>query len=178
MSDLLGDFGDHLPFALLLATEAGMVNYVRRHARLAAFPQHPAHTLLYHALKGPYLGCLGSWEFRPSAKMVRLLLSTSSEPNAEFSRGHSGTKMTSWKYWRLEVHSFDGRDLLAEAAAITRGLLEAGAHSCLVDCRNLPDAEVEEIAGIREKGLELLRMVKDRQGGSTSGELLPPCKDD
>ncbi|RYP57756.1 hypothetical protein DL770_010591 [Monosporascus sp. CRB-9-2] len=190
LSDLLNEFRNHIPFGLLFAIETGMVNYVRYCTESVTSLQNRAHTLLYHALQSPYLACLKSWKLRPSAEMVRFLLSTGSDPNAEFSRRRGGPKMTPWKYWRLEIHSFHETNMLLEAAKITKELLQAGGHvdagggfdegelvetiqTYFVDCRNSSEAEAEEIAELREKGLELLLMIEDRRSGSTAGERLP-----
>ncbi|RYO80686.1 hypothetical protein DL766_000327 [Monosporascus sp. MC13-8B] len=156
LSDPLYDFRNHFPFALF-AAETGMVNYVRYCTESVISLQNRAYTLLYHALRSPYIACLKSWELGPSAEMI---------------------------------HSSRETNLLLEVAEITKELLQAGAHvdagedftegelvetieTYFVDCRNSPEAEAEEIAELREKGLELLRMIEDRQSGSTAGECLP-----
>lgn len=176
LSDLFDDYKHRFPFSLLLATELGMVNYVRSCLNTVNFFQNRPQTMLYHALQCPYLNCLESWEHNPSTTMVKFLLSTGSNPNAEISRKR-GASMTPWKYWRLQMASFRKVNLQMEAVEVTNELLNAGAQvdagrefskralveivkEYYVEYNNPHEAE-NEVKKLREKGLELLQTIED-----------------
>lgn len=74
---------------LLLAVEAGMVNFVRSYAELRGLDplsDSQSTPLLHHALCQPFLGPLDAFQFTPSLAMVEYVLSLQPRPNVGFHR--------------------------------------------------------------------------------------------
>lgn len=86
---------------LLLAVEAGMVNFVDSYVELkglASLFDVQSLPLLYHALRQPFLGSLITLKLKPSPVMLNYLLEKGFDPNKAFKspNGIGGTPFLIW----------------------------------------------------------------------------------
>ncbi|KAF2108345.1 hypothetical protein BDV96DRAFT_504494 [Lophiotrema nucula] len=127
----------HSHAALILATEVGAVNYVKRHPEFPRKGESTADScdcppLLYHAIAGPILqeaGLLPPFLIAGynTSEMVSLALSSGADPNEKM-RIANGPITTPWFFWKQRVTAtYIDVSMRLEASEITAAFLKAGA---------------------------------------------------
>lgn len=129
-----GLVGSLAPTDLLLAVEAGAVNFVQGYCNLHEADlngNHHSFPLLYHAVHRPFLESLWGWNVDISKSMIEYLLRAGCDPNKTF-QDSVRKQSTPWRTWLKKMKPDINLHTAVLNTDITQLFLEAGADPFVV----------------------------------------------